>query len=346
MSEAVMGRKVKSPFRYFGIVLCVVAISPPRATGQEAPTELTPAAYGELVLLYRSGKYGEAARRLAEASDGEIEIAVDAYRRKPLTEADIKAAIMLHTETLMRSDVESSFHMQTARNWMRELDGNRRQPFEKLWYLAVCYHYMRMLSPAAQAALQTAAHAFPDDVDVGLALGSFDEMTGWTQKDERYLKRAEYIYRRILETFPASAETLVRLGRTLFLMGDDNEAQSLLKEGLESTHVPRLELAAHLTLGDLHRKRHQLAQAIESYRAAVELDPLCQSAVVALALALHKAGDPEASLEVIERYFKALPRRRESTSSSEEPDLWWRYVLGHSDEYGFLLLELRREVKP
>jgi hypothetical protein len=73
---------------------------------------------------------------------------------------------------------------------------------------------------------------------------------------------------------------------------------------------------------------------------------LCQSAVVALALALHKAGDPEASLEVIERYFKALPRRRESTSSSEERDLWWRYVLGHSDEYGFLLLELRREVKP
>jgi tetratricopeptide (TPR) repeat protein len=308
--------------------------------------ELTTATYAELVLRYSLGEFVDAARDLAKASETDIESAAIAYRQRPITDTNIKAAIMLHTEILMRTSVETPFHMRMARDWMGELPSSRHRSFEQLWYLTLCSHYVRALSPAAESTLVAAARAFPDNPEIRMALGSYYEMAGWWQKDRSFLKEAESAYRRLLETQPDTAEVVVRLGRVLALMGQETEALALLKRGLEITDEPRLELAAHLSLGDLYRKREELSRAIESYETALDLDFRCQVAMVALALALHRAGDADGSLEVIKDYLRAEEVSRPTVIAlfRKEHDLWWRYVLGNSDRFDSHRARLRAMV--
>jgi cytochrome c-type biogenesis protein CcmH/NrfG len=205
---------------------------------------------------------------------------------------------------------------------------------------------MRTLSGVAQSALEAAVEAFPKDPELLLALATFYETSGWMQKNGKIISKAESHYRKVLEIEPDSQEAMVRLGRTLALTGRESEALTVLKQGLERTDVPWLEMVVHMTLGDIHRKQGHLPEAVQSYRIAQRMDPSCQSAAVALAFALHQSGDRDGSLEVLQEFFKyaETARPRASGIVVEEQDLWWRYVLGDPERYRSLRERLRAEV--
>jgi tetratricopeptide (TPR) repeat protein len=231
-----------------------------------------------------------------------------------------------------------------AKEWVQELDPSRHRSFERLWYLTLGYYCLGSLIPATEFVLVDAARALPEDPEIRTALGTYLETVGWTQKDAKHLKEAESEFRHVLEIQPDNAEVIVRLGRILTLRGEETEALNQLKRGLELTDEPMLELVAHLSLGDIYREQKELARAAQSYQTAMDIDPRCQAAMVALALTLHKAGDAQGSLGVIENYFSTqeVPPRPAMTSLfTEQHDLLWRYSLGHSDRFTSFRVQLR-----
>jgi tetratricopeptide (TPR) repeat protein len=312
---------------------------------QESTAEFTVEDYANLVQAYAAGETLSSARQLAYLPEDQVRNAAETYSGQSLLDMQIKTAAMLHTEILLQTGIDQPFHYQMARAWIREITSQSDSSFEHLWYLTLSYHYMRTMSGVARFALESAANAFPDDPEIRLALATFYETSGWMQKNRKVINKAESHYRMILEIEPDSTEAMVRLGRTLALTGQESEALAMLKQGLERTDVPWLEMAVHMTLGYIHRKEGNFPEAIQSYRTALAMDSTCQSAAVALAHTVHQAGDRHGSLDIIQEFFRnaEITRPRATGLMVEEHDLWWRYVLGNSNRYGSLLDRLREE---
>jgi tetratricopeptide (TPR) repeat protein len=205
---------------------------------------------------------------------------------------------------------------------------------------------MISLDLEAQPTLEAAASVFPNDVDILLALGTWKETAGWMRRDMDLLEEAEAVYRDILQKEPEMSEAMVRMGRVLALLDREEEALRYLERGLDPRQDPALRFAALLTSGDIYWERGDPAKAIECYRAAVDLDPGCQAAVVALSHALHESGDAGRSYEMVYEFFIGKSTTTEEVFKQQgEFDLWWRYSLRHSNRLNSLLKELRKEVR-
>jgi predicted Zn-dependent protease len=107
---------------------------------------------------------------------------------------------------------------------------------------------------------------------------------------------------------------------------------------LDHTDDPQLVLVAHVLLGEIFHQRGKDDEAIRSYKAALEIDPRCSMAAVALSQTLHRAGDMNSSREVILDFLTAADRR------DEGPDLWWRYVRGCKDRAISASSKMREEL--
>lgn len=302
--------------------------------------------YGKIVSDYMEGNHRSAALALADVSTDEQESAIEVYREKVIHESHVKAALLLHTEVVLWTHRDAPFHLRKARGWMGELDAYRRRPFEKSWFLTLGYFYMMSLDPETRPTLEAAASVFPNDIDILLALGTWQETAGWMGRDANLVEEAKATYRDILAQEPEMAEALVRTGRVLKLLDQEEEALPYLERGVDTSGDPAVRFAALLTSGDIHRERGDLAKAIECYRSALDLAPASQSAVVALSHALHESGDTARSYEMVHAFFVGGSAKPETiTGPREENDLWWRYLLGHSDRLNSLLMELRKEVQ-
>lgn len=333
------------PLPRVGILLCLLACSTFAAVG-ESQEAFNAEDYAKIVADYMEGNYRSAALTLARVPTREVEAAVDAYRETVIHESDVKAALLLHTEVVLWTDRDEPFHIRNARAWMRELDAYRRRSFEKNWFLVLGYFYMMALDLEAEPTLEAAASVFPKDVEVLLALGTWKETTGWMRRDEDLLEEAEAVYRDVLQHEPELPEAMVRTGRVLGLLYREEEALRYLKRGLNASREPVIRFAAHLMFGDIYRRREERVKAIECYRAAVEMDPGCQAAVVALSHALHDSGDVVHAYEIVHAFFTEKSATTLEVSGGEKDrDLWWRYALGHSHRLNALLTELRKEVE-
>jgi tetratricopeptide (TPR) repeat protein len=297
--------------------------------------------YTKIVADYIEGDYRNAALALAIVPTEKQESAIEAYRDRVILESHVKAALLLHTEVVMWTRRDESFHIRKARAWMRELDAYRRRPFEKTWFLVLGYFYMRSVDLETQPTLEAAASVFPKDVEILLALGAWKETAGWMKRDKDLLEEAEAIYRDILQWAEETPEVMVRMGHVLEILDQEEEALGYLEPGLDTCKDPAVCFVALLTSGDIYRQRGELPKAIDRYRAAVELDPWCQSGVVALSHALHESGDTGGAYEMVHEYFIG----GRAATEKEEHDLWWRYSLGHSNRLNSLLGELRKEVQ-
>ncbi len=323
-----------------GVLFCLLA-SPALSALGERQKSFTVEDYTIIVANYMEGYYRNAALALAGVPTEQQEPAIEAYRERVILESHVKAALLLHTEVVMWIRRDESFHIRKARAWMRELDAYRRRPFEKSWYMVLGYFYMRSLDLEAQPTLEAAASLFPKDVEILIALATWKETSGWMRRDEDLLEEAEAIYRDILQQEPETPEAMVRMGRVLEILGQEEEALRYLEWGLDTSKDPPVRFAALLTSGDIYRQRGELAKAIERYRAAAKLDPRCQSGVVALSHALHESGDTGGAYEMVYEFFIG----ETATTEEEEHDLWWKYSLGHSNRLNSLLAELRKEVQ-
>jgi tetratricopeptide (TPR) repeat protein len=327
-----------------GVLLCLL-IYPVYAAAGESQGTFSADDYAKIVADYMEGNYRDAVFALARVPTREQESAIETYREIVLRESHVKAALLLHTEVVMWTDRDEPFHIRSARGWMRELDAYGRRSFEKNWFLVLGYFYMRALDLEAEPTLEAAASVFPNDIDILLALGTWKETAGWMQHDEDLLQEAKDIYGGILQEEPETVEVVIRMGRVLELLDQAEEALRYLEKGLDANRDPALRFAALMTSGDIYRKRGDLAKAIERYQAAVDLDPQCQSAVVALSHALHESGDVGRAYEIVHAFFVEKSPTTKSTRW-EDYDLWWRYSLGHSYRLNDLLVELRKEVQP
>jgi tetratricopeptide (TPR) repeat protein len=304
------------------------------------PDELVTEDYAELVHRCMKGQSRDAVRALSRAGREDIARAVQDYGGRWLTEPQIRAAVLLHTEAILMDEGDFRFHVDAARHWIRRAEPNERKDFERHWYILLAYHFMGSVRTSqARAVLESAILEFPSDGELRLALGTVYETGAWIENDTTFLIKAAEQFHLILGGDPNSVEVHLRLGHVLAMQNKTNEALAELEWVLSRTEDPQFQLVSHLTIGMLHKKAGRLDEAIESYRNAMTLAPRCQAAAMALAHMLHASGDHEGSLRCLEQFFKQAELGRNN-------DPWFGYLLGHFDRYEALLREMRADVRP
>jgi tetratricopeptide (TPR) repeat protein len=231
--------------------------------------------------------------------------------------------------------------LKAVRDYIEGMDdASSRRAFEKKWFLAVS-HQLRDLHryKSAWELLEEAREKFPEDLEIRMEIAAVWEIEG-CHDEARLLDRAENEYRTILQIKPDLVEAHLRLGRVLQLQGRVEEATREIKSILDHADDARTELIAYILLGNIHNQRGELAKEVESFRAAVEIDPHSQIAALALSHALHRAGDLAGSQRIIER----LLTRTESKSGN--PNEWWSFQLASSEQLDSLLEDMREDLSP
>lgn len=124
---------------------------------------------------------------------------------------------------------------------------------------------------AAEAALHRAVQQMPDSVEAHFALGS----ALFVQKE--HAQAASY-FRRVVELKPTSATAYYNLGLCL-VKRDDPAARQAFQKAIQ--YRPQFA-DAHRALGELLARTGDKAQAIEHYRAALQINPHDQAAQKAI----------------------------------------------------------------
>jgi tetratricopeptide (TPR) repeat protein len=295
--------------------------------------------YSELVESYRAGRFEEAARAIALVPRSSIKGTAKGYRKTLSDNEQLKAGALLHTEAAITTAKEVVFHLDEARKYLDRIsDRSVRNDNLRRWFIAVA-RYLRS-SPLGWGALSVVDEAlelYPNDMEIQLAVGSVYESAGRRQI-EGMLDRAEGLYRVVLEKRPDNVEAHLRLGRVLQLKGNWAEAIRELDWSLEHGDDHSIRFVTLMLMGDVYYQLGDLQNAVRSYRGALEIDPGCQVAAVALSHALHRLGEWAGSREVMSRFLD----REESPSGGR--DEWQRYVTGSVDQLYSVLQEMREEV--
>ena len=308
---------------------------------QASPSEFVAEDYAQVVQRYIEGQFRSAVRELSDVSPTNLEKVCEEYGERWLTVPQLKAAALLHTEAVLFEEGDLKFHTSAARRWLRRAEFGFYRNFERRLFLLMSYHFMGTGQPwETRAVLEAALLEYPEDREFVLALGTLFETSGWVRKDAASLRKAEDQYRLILDKDPGFAEARLRLGRVLALLGRADQAFVELNGVLSTTKDKQFRLVGHLAMGAIHEEREELEEAVEAYRRATALNLECQSASIALAHALHRAGDLEGSLWTLEKF---LERDEGGISRAEDP--WLDYLLGHSHRFGELLRDMRAEVR-
>jgi tetratricopeptide (TPR) repeat protein len=299
--------------------------------------------YTDLVERYRGGSFNDAATALSQLPRDVTQKASRLYQKEHSSTEDSLSAALLHTDAALIPDSERSFHFRSAMEFLRRLeDEPRRRAAQRQWLLCLAYLFQKeQRYLVALPFLTHAAFLFPDDIEILLALGTSCESAGWIYGYENLIDRAEKVYRDILLIDPTHVEAHLRLGHILKVKGHHEQSAKELSWIAENTESPDVIVVAALVEGDIHRARGDLNRAIESYRAAVELDPSCQAAVTALSHAVHLSGDTVGSHQMLRRLLE-----NDGSGTQERTDAWWRYLEGHSERGEAMLKQMRGTLKP
>jgi tetratricopeptide (TPR) repeat protein len=295
--------------------------------------------YSSLVKEYRSGSFVLARNALSNVSLRSLEDAARRFRGEATSDDELKAAALLHTDVaVLTRTAEETLHLKTARDYLARIeDPSSRRDFEHQWFLAVSHHLQAQSTAwSAFPMLDEALGLFPESIEIRLAVASVYEKMGRRGVDGM-LELAEELYREILRSDPAHAETRLRLGRILQLQRRSVEALRELGWGLAHTDDPDLKFLAHMLMGESYDRLDDLSGVIESYRSALEIDPDCQCAAIALSHALHRWGDRASSREVMVDYFSRVKKDR--------ADRWWQFVMGSTARGESVLETMRQEIR-
>ena len=181
----------------------------------------------------------------------------------------------------------------------------------------------------------------PDAADAWLGAGTAHEYTAYPDgfggtpvalPSRKAAAEAERCYREAARLNPRLAEARLRLGRVLRLAGALEEAELELKAAVDSSENGNLTALAHLFWGESREARGDFVAAIQHYRAALEADPDCQPAALALSHALSRSGRPREASESL------TPTLTATEATSHSP--WREYHLGLGRRYGAALAGL------
>jgi tetratricopeptide (TPR) repeat protein len=227
-------------------------------------------------------------------------------------------------------------------------------PFVSAWYHATTgYMFATGLYGDATSHLHHASMVLPDDPLALLDAACYAEVLGlpmhqalvpernaaarrssggppnWTTPDsspalripsaEQTNAEAERLYRRALAVDPSLIEARVRLARLLDVRGRHEEAASEAKAALGGNPAAVTAFYAHLFGGRAAEGMAKRSEAAEHYRAALELFPDAQSALLASSHLALLESDVTGTLAPVERLG--------TRSMNFDADPWWQYHL-------------------
>ncbi len=195
------------------LVLFAVLFSPAFAEAQEE--EFTCPDYVNLIERYRGGSYIGATRALMQTPRKDLEAAQTTCQWELWPGSRLKTAALIHADVVLLSHDDDSYHLRMGRASLQQInDPEDRKAFERQWLLALGYHfYDTHKYDKALRYLNMALRIFPDDLEIRMLMGRASEWWGIAAKVD--LKRAENIYRGILEFDQDYPEAHLRLGRVL-----------------------------------------------------------------------------------------------------------------------------------
>ena len=223
-------------------------------------------------------------------------------------------------------------------------------PMVRQWYIATtAYLLNRRLLVYANPNLENALEILPSDDRILFYAGALHEtraspfnqnillppilqVTYGSKESE--LKQARKYFRKSIEVNPDSAETHLRLGRVLGLLGNHQQAVAELQLAAASVKDPQLLYYTSLYLGCELASLSRHNDARQQYERAATLYPTAQSPLLALSQLANKDGDVEGALVAIQRVF-SLAR-----PNSMEDDPWWIYDLSHVRNADSLVTEM------
>lgn len=326
-----------------GLVACATtAVLAGQTVVPQAPSELLTARYYLLITQYRTGDANRAVATLSTWPAGD---SLAVQPRTPWPPDVLRAAALLETEAAFASGVtfeDMSVRLNRADRWLTESE--RRLPrdtadgFRRQWDRTVGRRLLwNGLVAVAARILDEACRRFPEDGDLFLALGTaieamaFDNAvdpatpgnaaTAARKRTQDALVRAKFAFEKAAAAKSGPIEARLRLARMLVLEGNDVRATSLLESVLAAPVpvVPQVAYLAAIMLGEIHARRGDLPRATVLFTDARARVPSGQSAYLAEAHALRRAGQTEAAASVLE---DMLRRPRPTT------DPWRQYLLG------------------
>jgi tetratricopeptide (TPR) repeat protein len=314
----------------------------------EAPTETPdvaipsigadlPAAYAKALDTYREGSHQKAIQSLSRMSPKTIEQAKQQLGTADLTDVQLNAVALIHTEVGLKTGRNEVVHLGVARELIERMsDASRKEALLKDWLLLMGYHLHGLYRDQdAISFLEAGLDLAPKDEEILMALGTVYEAFAWMVGNRHLAERAEDYYRKIVKANSDNVEARLRLGHVLKLKEKHKDALRELTWCLSHSEDPEIELVAHLLVGGLHEEYNELTKAVESYRAAFDLDPRCQVAAAALSYALHRSGDMTGSREVWVRFAQR----------ADGSDGWLRYLHGSPEKIDSMLTRMRGEIQ-
>lgn len=146
-------------------------------------------------------------------------------------------------------------------------------------------------------------------------------------------------YEAALRAAPSLFEARLRLGRVLWRLGQPEPARVHFEAVIASAANAGVRYLAHLFLGRIHEERSQWTEAEQQYRAALDLQPGSERAMLALAHARFLQGDVESAREILGRSIDAAP-------AQAGVDPWISYLIIQSPEGEHILAGLARSLRP
>lgn len=311
------------------------------------PSDPMFATYLDALESYRDGDFIRAAEAVSLLQPEEIYTLGTLLLADERSDAEWKAAAMLHTECVVTLPQRAQNRIQLARRNAQHLelakrysqaiaDPLSRSSFQRRWHLAVGYNYLRDLqSTGVTAVLSSGLRFFPADPDLLFALGSFYEASGALRGDSQALTDAEMIYRTLAETEAPPTDIDVRLGHVLLRLGRADDAEIHLQRVDLDAVEKDAALAAWLLLGEIAAERGRLQASKDAFETAWKIDPACQACAVALAAAHERSGERDAAGRFVAEWF--------ASSAVQSGDGWWRFLLGPAARFERLRDELRTE---
>ncbi|MGE0446532.1 MAG: tetratricopeptide repeat protein [Vicinamibacterales bacterium] len=352
------------------VVLLLIAWSGATAAAGQAPASDTPFAvrYRELVDAYRGGDTAAPVGELLALDGDRLADLVDRYARlwqrgvaaeSGIDDAFFRAAAMLHAEAAVRCWDErlqetGRLQIELAR---RLVDVSQRPgappgSFRHRWYAATALLAASRVSPPdvidyfedairklpGDAALLTAAGWFQERLAEAQAPAGMSLAAGQTRR-RRYQQDAMRVLRAALAADPNAAEAALRLARVEVDRGELTAARQRLERlAARDDLQPLLAYVARLLLAGVEEREGKPGEAERRYREAIALDPVAQSARVALGRLLHAGGDTAGAAAIVE---PAVTER--DARSGNDP--WGDYRLGYPAIGQLVFDALRDEVQ-
>jgi tetratricopeptide (TPR) repeat protein len=277
----------------------------------------------------------------------------------------------LALDAFTRGDTKlAGMYLETAERWINQVlkTGNtaardRQLRFARDWYVAIIWlRFARFERQRLPSILERARARFPDDPDVLLSSGTYEELELTRARVERQIDRRESqarkdmidisrrtllatdYYRQAIVRDPNAAEARIRLAYVLMSVGDREreEALALLQEARTLVSQPPLGYLAALFAGAIEEQRKQLPAASLWYRTAIAACPRAQTARLAYSHLLLDQEDNTRSAQNTLRPLMGGPSRDDGVC---EPDPWRMYEFGQAWRLNALIGAMRKQVR-